>query len=56
MVRPARRTFAVRVSDPGVAAMLRLALVALAALGFASRLTAAERPNIVFIFSDDAGY
>src|SRR6478735_1128525 len=35
--------------------MFRL-LIALVALGFASRLTAADRPNIVFIFSDDHAY
>src|SRR5438045_4326059 len=35
--------------------MLHLFLAALA-LGFASRLTAADRPNIVFIFSDDHAY
>ena len=33
--------------------MVRLALLPLLALGLASRLTAAEKPNIVFIFSDD---
>src|SRR5687767_12539074 len=35
--------------------MTRL-LVALVALGFASRLTAADRPNVVFIVSDDHGW
>src|SRR5437764_392326 len=35
---------------------MRAALIALAALGFSSRLTAADRPNIVFIFSDDHAY
>jgi arylsulfatase A-like enzyme len=38
--------------------MTRLSLISLAclALGFASPVTAAERPNIVFIFSDDHAY
>ncbi|HET6574204.1 MAG TPA: sulfatase, partial [Fimbriiglobus sp.] len=36
--------------------MLRIALLPLLALGFASRLTAADRPNIVFLFSDDLAY
>ncbi len=36
--------------------MLRLTLVAVLALGFASRLTAADRPpNIVLILADDDG-
>ena len=34
----------------------RRLLVALAALACGPRLTAAERPNIVFIFSDDHAY
>src|SRR3954449_4859968 len=38
-------------------AMTRLAvlLAAFVALGFASRLTAADRPNVVFILADDLG-
>ncbi len=35
--------------------MLRL-LLAVLALGFASRATAADKPNIVFVFSDDHAY
>ncbi|HVK19258.1 MAG TPA: sulfatase [Fimbriiglobus sp.] len=36
--------------------MLRLSLLALAAVGLASRLTAADRPNFVFLFADDQRY
>ena len=32
------------------------AAVALAALGFASRLNAADKPNVVILLADDLGY
>ena len=32
------------------------AVLALLALGFASRLTAADKPNVVFILADDLGW
>jgi arylsulfatase A-like enzyme len=35
---------------------LRLAAVAVVALGFASRLTAADRPNVLLVITDDQGY
>jgi arylsulfatase A-like enzyme len=35
---------------------LLFALVGLLALGFASRLTAAEKPNVIVIIADDMGY
>jgi arylsulfatase A-like enzyme len=36
--------------------MLRLALLVVVALGFASRLSGAEKPNVVFILADDLGW
>ena len=35
---------------------MRYLLLTLAALGFASRLTAAEKPNVVFVLADDLGW